>query len=352
MSVELVAVAARTPVGLSAEASAAAVRARLSRIAEFPFVTKNGEPIRATADGRLDRRSQGRERMRVLAGSVAEGLVRKICGTKPYPGPCKLYLELPEPRPGFQANDSEWTAAAIVTAARASFPALQTRVSRRGHAGAAAAIEDLLHDAEESDEALHLVIGVDSYHHPATLSWLEQRRMLAGPDVRTGFFPGEAAGGLALMHSRLRSRLRLPPLAIVRGAGSATEELGRDCETGTFGHGMNAALARALRGLRLPEHALDTVYLDINGERYRSEEWGFVALRSAHALRSLDYVAPADSWGDVGAASLPLLATLAVQAWARGYASGPRGLAMCGSFGGLRGALALEDPRLDERRRR
>ncbi|MCY1005933.1 hypothetical protein OV079_10210 [Nannocystis pusilla] len=352
MSVEVVAIAARTPVGLSAEASAAAVRARISRVAEFPFVAKNGEPIRAAADGRLDRRSHGRERMRVLAGTVAEGLVRKLCGTKPYPGPCKLHLELPEHRPGFQSADSEWAAAAIVTAARASFPALHARVSQRGRAGAGAAIESVLHEAEESDETLHLVIGVDSYHHPATLTWLEQRRMLAGPDVRAGLFPGEAAGGLALMHPRLRSRLRLPPLAVVRGAGSATEELGRDCDTGTFGHGMNTALARALRGMRLPEQAPDTVYLDINGERYRSEEWGFVALRSAHALRSLDYIAPADSWGDVGAASLPLLATLAVQAWARGYAKGPRGLVMCGSLGGLRGALALEDPRLDERRRR
>jgi 3-oxoacyl-[acyl-carrier-protein] synthase-1 len=350
--VELVALAARTPVGLTAEASAAAVRARVSRVVEYPFVAKNGELIRCGADALIDRQVRGRERLQLLARSVTDEFSRKLGGGKPYPGPCRLRIELPEPRPGFLHGDADWVANAIVAGMRATFPALRVDVAQRGHAGAAMALEAARAEASLGDEVLQLVIGVDSYHHPDTFEWLERQRLLAGGDVRSGFFPGEAAAGLAFAHPRLRQRLGLPALAVLTGIGTASESRGRDSETGSFGEGMGTALGRALAGRRFPDEATDAVYLDINGERYRSEEWGFVAMRHSYAVRTLDYTAPADSWGDVGAASVPLLAILAARSWARGYAEGPRAVVMCGSFGGLRGAVALEQPGVGERRGR
>ncbi len=87
---------------------------------------------------------------------------------------------------------------------------------------------------------------------------------------------------------------------------------------------------------------VDTIYIDINGERYRSEEWGFVALRTQALWRSLDYEAPCDAWGDVGAAWAPLAGVLAVRSFVRGYARGPRAMVLAGSLDGLRGAMLLE----------
>ena len=49
---EVVAIAARTPVGLTAATTAAAVRAGISRVIEFPFITRQGEPIITAADPR------------------------------------------------------------------------------------------------------------------------------------------------------------------------------------------------------------------------------------------------------------------------------------------------------------
>jgi 3-oxoacyl-[acyl-carrier-protein] synthase-1 len=95
--------------------------------------------------------------------------------------------------------------------------------------------------------------------------------------------------------------------------------------------------------LRLPAEAVDDVYGDINGERYRTDEWGFAVLRTNHALRSVQSEVPTQCWGDVGAASGALGCMLAVRAWARGYAKGTRALVWAGSDGGLRSAVVLEE---------
>jgi 3-oxoacyl-[acyl-carrier-protein] synthase-1 len=87
---------------------------------------------------------------------------------------------------------------------------------------------------------------------------------------------------------------------------------------------------------------VDTLYSDINGERYRSEEWGFVAMKTPSLWKSLGYEAPGSCWGDVGAAFGTLAGVLAVQSYQRRYARGPRSLVMAGSDSGLRGAMLLQ----------
>ncbi|KIG13113.1 3-oxoacyl-(acyl-carrier-protein) synthase [Enhygromyxa salina] len=165
-----------------------------------------------------------------------------------------------------------------------------------------------------------------------------------GPDARNGFHPGEAAGCLVLVSPRLRHALGVPCLATITGVATAQERRLPGSETGSFGEGMARALRDAVAGLRFPDQAIDTVYCDINGERYRSEEWAFVNLREPTVIRAPGYEAPADCWGDVGAASGALFGVLAVRAWARGYAAGPRVLALTGSTSGLRGAILFEQP--------
>ena len=83
----------------------------------------------------------------------------------------------------------------------------------------------------------------------------------------------------------------------------------------------------------------------INGERYRGEEWGFVCLRlSNHFDDPIDYMSPADIWGDVGAASGALFIMLACQAAARGHAKGPRMMLWASSESGVRVAAVIEAP--------
>ena len=71
----------------------------------------------------------------------------------------------------------------------------------------------------------------------------------------------------------------------------------------------------------------------------------FTVLRAQSAfVNMLDNVTPADCWGDMGAASGPLLATLAISSGARGYAPGPRSMLWTSSEGGYRCAAVLHVP--------
>jgi 3-oxoacyl-[acyl-carrier-protein] synthase-1 len=95
--------------------------------------------------------------------------------------------------------------------------------------------------------------------------------------------PGEGAGCLALASSELRRSRKLPCLATVRGAWTTREKLLRASETGSLGVGLSQAVADAAAagGLRLPDEAADAEYIDINGERYRSESRGRMSSCSA-----------------------------------------------------------------------
>ena len=144
------------------------------------------------------------------------------------------------------------------------------------------------------------------------------------------------------MTERVRKRLGVPSLARVRSVGQATEPRRLGCHEGLLGEGLSLALGAATAGLA-PDAPIADVYADINGERHRSEDWGFTLLRTSALLRDgTRYVTSAGSCGDVGAATAALQVLLAARAWARGYAAGPRALAFAGSWGGARGVALLE----------
>jgi 3-oxoacyl-[acyl-carrier-protein] synthase I len=344
--IEVIATGARTPLGLTAESTAAAVRAGISAFGEFPFVMANGEPVIVCADPQLESALQGRARMAALIESVLDEVLQKLAQGTPHDGRCYLLLALPETRPGFSEDDAAWVSKAAASRLEAQLHDVRVSVSGRGHAGAMRAIQLIAQEPARAADALFLIVGADSYHHPATFIWLEQNRRFAQPAIRSGFIPGEGAACLALCSSDVRAAMRLPTLALVGGVGLAQEALLRDSETGSFGAGITDAVLAATQGLQFPRDAVDTAYSDINGERYRSEEWGFLAMRTPSLWKSLEYEAPGSCWGDVGAAFAPLAASLAIQSYQRGYARGPRSMVMAASDSGLRGAMLLQDARL------
>lgn len=97
--------------------------------------------------------------------------------------------------------------------------------------------------------------------------------------------------------------------------------------------------------LRLPHEKVATTYCNINGERWRTDEFLYVPLRlHAPFIDANRYESPADAWGDVGAASGPLYVALAVASAERGYARGRHVLAWTSSDGGTRAAVTLTLP--------
>ncbi|WP_245814359.1 hypothetical protein [Cystobacter ferrugineus] len=194
VQVEVVAVAARTPVGLTAESSAASVRAGICRYAEYPFIDPRGE------------------RLVPMAASVLEEIEAKIDQKILYGDKLSVLLALPETRPGFSEEDAAWVVDSVAARLRSKMSSARVEVAGRGHAGAIRAAEQVMRECSEGRDNLFLVVGVDSYHHANTFMWLERSRRFAQPGIRSGFTPGEGAGCLALMSAGLRRRLRLPPI--------------------------------------------------------------------------------------------------------------------------------------------
>jgi 3-oxoacyl-[acyl-carrier-protein] synthase-1 len=322
-----------------AESSAAAVRAGISRCAEHPFLLDvTGEPLRVARDARLPADMPLLERLIAMGASVLAELAHKLGASISPLGPTWLLLALPESRPGFSDQDAEQVGTSL--RARAPFP-INIQLTAKGHAGALAGMAQAAAAIAAGQLELCLVVGIESYLDLYTLDWLQSHRQLATSDSRGGFTPGEAAGTVALASGSLARQLRMPAHAVLRQAATATEATLIRSDAECFGEGLAMALARASG-----QESVDAVICDINGERYRSQEWAMALLRHPGLIRDTAYSAPADCWGDVGAASGALFCVLACRAWARYYSRGPRTLLFAGSEHGLRAAAVLQQPEM------
>jgi 3-oxoacyl-[acyl-carrier-protein] synthase-1 len=342
-SVHIVALAARTPVGLTAEGSAAAVRAGISRLREHPFIVDAmGERLRCASDAMLDPLLMGTDRMSALATAALSELLSKLrLGARAKA--LTLLLALPEARPGFGVADAARLQRDLTHEARPDRVEVRAERSGEGHAGALHALERAVGRIAAGQDELCIVGGVESYLDADTLDWLEADRRLARAGTRAGFCPGEGACLVALASSSARKAAGLPSLGVVQAVACTREKRDPTKGAGLLGEALTAAV-REVAAERIEQRAyVDDVYCDINGERPRVSDWGFALLRTASWFRDgSQYVMPVGSCGDLGAASAAFSLVLAVRAWQRGYAHGPRAVVWGASWQGLRGAALLE----------
>lgn len=340
--VHIVATGVRSPVGLRSASAAAAVRAGISRAREHPFlVDLGGEPMPAALDGVLDPRIVGPERFVMLSSSAMQEACEPLAA---WPGiSLPLYLGLPEPRPGLTESEGHWIAAMLSRQETLPISISRVQLYMQGHAAGLVALAHAKAAIDAGHESMCLVGGVESHFHPDTMEWLDANRRLSSARSRSGFVPGEAAGFCLLAGADACRNMRVAGLAavLVVSLGHEPKILERDV---LLGEGLTRTVRAAVQGLGAPGRRIDHIICDINGERHRGEEWGFVCLRLAQWFDDVaSYQAPAASWGDVGAASGPLFIALACQASLRRYAKGPLTMVWTSSQGGTRAVLVLDD---------
>jgi 3-oxoacyl-[acyl-carrier-protein] synthase I len=338
----VVGVGARTPLGLSAYPSAAAVRAGLSALSEHPFmIDKKGAPFHVA----MDRTLEGIDRlarMTALAGSALD----EVIGDLPVTPATRVsvFLGLPAPGDHLTSRHVEQLCAALT--ARLA-PRCQAHLIpfAEGNAAAMVALEQAQALIGADPAALSVVGGVDSFIDPALLEPLDQASRIASGTTRWGFPPGEGAGMLAVCSPSLARQLGRRILATIAAVATAEEPNRINTRTICLGVGLSEAMRGAAAYARGP---ISRQYCDINGERYRENELAYAILRLPPStfVNAVDYVAPADCWGHTGAATGPLLMLLAIVCHDRGASPGPWPMIWCGSENGRRGAVLLH---LEER---
>ncbi len=328
----IVALGMVTPLGHGADASAAALRAGLTRFAELPEIEIEGAPIvgapiRSLTDGLV-----GLERFASLAAAALRDLLDRASLDERALASTRLYLALP--------NDGlAPVAARIADQCGVSALAKRSQVFPAGHAGAIAALAQAMKDLARGGRAI--VGGVDSLLDPATVTAYHQRGRLKHGDRPTGLMPGEAA---AFFLIEPLPQAKAPSiLATIEAPATATERVTIDGEGVCDASGLTEACRRTLGALSDGGKSLGLLVADLNGEAYRSEEYAYLIARALCDVVETPYRLwhPADSIGDTGAASAAISICAAARALQRGYARTSDVLVLASSEGGLRGTAIL-----------
>ncbi|MDQ6683892.1 MAG: hypothetical protein M3Z16_02080 [Pseudomonadota bacterium] len=335
-------IGARTPLGMDAASSAAAVRGAISAVTMHPlFLDRFGEPACLASDAVLSPQLAVAARLQTMLASALDEALRGF--DSPAPIPC--WLALPQPRAGINEDIHHQLVRALTR--HPGTPVVSSvRILPEGHAAGLMAMQAAAQQIAAGEIDVCLAAAVDSYHDGATLRWLDEAGRLMSSSNRNGFPPGEAAGVCLLASATAATRNRWPILGRIVSAATAVEPAPLGSEAVSTGRGLTAAVAGAASGLQ-PGQLVTATYCDLNGERHRNEEFSYTLLRTQHAfVDAHDYLHPADCWGDVGAASGVLFAALSIVAAQRGYGRGESPLLWAGSDSGHRTALllSLRDP--------
>lgn len=344
LGIDIVSTGARTPIGLSAEAAAAAVRAGIVGLGEHSFmIDQVGNLMAAAVDIELDPKIVGAERLLGMAASALREACTTIEDISAYSPQLPVYLALPEIRPGFSKQDAEAVRDGIMNFEGLKSIFTEINIFTQGHAAGFMALKMATERLRQGECSACLVGGIDSYLHPDTMDWLDKNRQLQGSVSRSGFVPGEGAGFFLLMTEQARRELHMKALLSVSAVVVGKETKLIKTTDMCLGEGLNVTVREGVSNLCLPDQRINQILCDINGERYRSEEWGFVCLRSSEYFDDpAAYLSPAECWGDMGAASAALLTMLACQANECGYAMGSRTMLWASSEQGPRGVAILE----------
>ncbi|WP_192182795.1 beta-ketoacyl synthase N-terminal-like domain-containing protein [Mesorhizobium amorphae] len=330
-----------TAVGLTAAASAAAVRAGIARFLEHPtFLDQHNEPA-IVAHPPVSRPDLSlEERLVEFAIAAFADAIKAIPNAVEF-GPLPMVIALPEPRPGLDQQLSERIMARLSENLR-GLGVLSAVM--HGHASGGAAIHHAVQMLRNGHGRWAAVVGLDSWLAAETVGWLDKNRQLHATYNAWGFIPGEAAGVCLISNLATARERTVRPCALIEAVALDREEVPIKVDGVCLGWGLSRAVKSALSALPEGEQ-VDMIYCDQNGESYRADEFGFMLARMGQRFRApADFIAPADCWGDTGAATIPLLVTLATQAAERAYAVGTLNLILAGSESGHRAAILLRTP--------
>lgn len=301
-------------VGLTAPATCAAIRARLSnpretrcRDAHDEWITAHQVPFEAPRRG-VDRL------VRMAVAAVHECLAAAGATA----GPClPMLLCVAEPgRPG-RAHDLEDRLPHDIAAACGDAPGVAPAMLCHGRTGVAVALRHARERLYGEGVERVLVVATDSLVTRRTLAHYERQHRLVTRGNSNGFVAGEAA--CAFLVGRPTGRDDL----LCTGLGFAVERAHIESGEPLRADGLVQAHRAALEEAGLTMDEVDYRVCDLSGEHYHFKEshFAFTRLRR-QPEREAELWHPAQSTGACGAALGGVCLALAHAAAAKGYAPG------------------------------
>lgn len=337
-----------TPVGHTAKDSCAAIRAGISRIGEseeFRVPDVKGHLVPASCawvSGIADGHRRFLRHYRMALRAFTETISQANLGGSDLKN-SGIYLCIAEPeRIEIDSRIQHQLISRICKTL--SLPDLKsrTKIFSLGHAGVFYALQTAMVDLATGNIPYAIVGGVDSFLDEATLDWLADINRLKTDSTINGIIPGEGAAFAVVENRKTALTESKYSLARLDGIATAMESNGIYSDKPCRGEGLTKTLQLTLGAL--PDHGADTsvVVCDLNGERYRSLEWGLALGRALSAVRHSPAIwHPAASIGDVGAAAGPINLALGAVAVAKGYAQPEQVLVWGSSDDGQRGSVYL-----------
>ncbi len=342
--IQIIGLGASTPIGRTVWASAAAARAGICGFSEHPYMIDTaGEPMRIARAPWLDVDIEGVERYcELLLPAIDEALASiTSAGARGIPK-IGLALGLPPSRPGLPTDIAKNIHTAIAQRYAGLFDHAATL--EVGHAAGHLALDHAIKCCTAGTVDACVVAGVDSYLTPETLEWIEECDQLHGGGPLNnawGYIPGEAAGAMLIATEAFARQIGAEVYGGVVSVGISRETKLIKTEDVCIGEGLTQAFRAALQALP-PNEQIHNIFCDLNGETYRADEYGFTALRTKERFRAAtDFVAPADCWGDIGAAGALLHIALGVISHRKRYGKGTLSMAWASSESGERGAAVI-----------
>ena len=347
-SICVVGFGAATSIGTTAQSTVAAACAGIAGFSDHPsMIDRSGEPMIVAIAPYIDVNAVGEDRFVALAGPALREALQPAAGVLRDCTSVPAIVGLPERRPGVPES---LPASLDVTFSEAAVQGVHISHSStlsKGHSAGLMAMGLACETIRSGRSEFCLAGGVDSYMDPDTLDWLEKCDQLHKSDNAFGFIPGEAAGFCLLSSEEAAARHQLDVLGRLLCVEQAREEMPIKTSTVCIGIGLTEAVHGVLRSLPSVDSRIHQTICDQNGEAYRGDEFGFMMARSTERFEdSSNFRAPADCWGDVGAASGPLFALLGAFEAAKGLYEASLTLLMTSSEAGDRAAgLLLTEPR-------
>lgn len=338
----------RCSVGQDAPRSLAAVRAGLSRLREWPETAGEDDVTVAAAAVYPDLGdAPWTEKFEALAAQPLLEALRSAgfadAAERSSSRRWQLLLGLPVTgRDGVPAAAEQAWRRDLEQGGALPFAVPAVREVRRGHASALVALRQAIALFEEQDLDFVVVGGVDSLLHSDALSALETAGRLKTSERPVGLLPGEAGAFVVIEPAESALARGAKILALLGGASAEQESDPSDDRGPHRGRALALALRKALARAGCAGGEIGSVLVDLNGERWRFMEQAVAsnpALASLPPDRALWH--PADSLGDVGAATGAAHLVLAALALQQGKARGRAVMIVNSSDTGERAAVCV-----------